>query len=236
MPWKLISRNPAIDVTLPKVERKDVKVLTKAKSADLLANCEGHWLHPVVFIALMTGMRRGEISALRWAEVNIDKRCLHVVASIEETKNGVRVKEVKTKHGRRQIDLPNIAVEFLKRHKAKETEKRFRLGLGRDDDAYVFTTEECRMRKPDTITSGFTKLAKKLDLGITFHDLRHTHISQLLADSHPITTVSRRAGHAKVSITLDIYGHTMPDSQMTMMSEFGAAFEAAIEQAKNKTG
>ncbi len=157
-----------------------------------------------------------------------------LTASIEETKNGVRVKEVKTKHGRRQIDLPNIAVEFLKRHKAKETEKWFRLGLGRDDDAYVFTTEECLMRKPDTITSGFTKLAKKLDLGITFHDLRHTHISQLLADSHPITTVSRRAGHAKVSITLDIYGHTMPDSQKTMMSEFGAAFETAIEQAKNK--
>ena len=85
------------------------------------------------------------------------------------------------------------------------------------------------------ITSRFLKLVRKLGVNITFHGLRHTHISQLLGDGYPITTVSSRAGHATVSITLDVYGHMMPDSQEVMMAEFGTAFETAIEQVKNKT-
>jgi integrase len=130
---------------------------------------------------------------------------------------------------------PPLAIDYLKRHRANEAEKRFLLGLGRDDNAPVFTTQDCRMRTPRMITSRFKKLTQKLGLKITFHGLRHTHISQLLGDGYPITTVSRRAGHAKVSITLDIYGHKMPDSQEIMMSEFGTAYEIAIEQVKNKT-
>lgn len=142
---------------------------------------------------------------------------------------------MKTSNGRRRISLPPLAVEYLIRHKAKETEKRFQFGLGKDDDAFVFTTIDCRMRAPRMITSRFLKLVRKLGVNITFHGLRHTHISQLLGDGYPITTVSRRAGHATVSITLDVYGHMMPDSQEVMMAEFGTAFETAIEQVKNKT-
>ena len=183
----------------------------------------------------MTGMRRGEIAALRWANANLKNGSLLVVEAVEETKGNTRIKEVKTSNGRRRISLPPMAAEYLKRHKAKEAEKRFLFGLGKDDDAFVFTTEDCRMRKPKMITSRFLKLARKLGIDITFHGLRHTHISQLLGDGYPITTVSRRAGHATVSITLDIYGHVMPDSQEAMMEEFGSAFEAAIKQVKNKS-
>jgi integrase len=233
--WKLIQNNPTIDVTLPKVERTEIAVLTKKQSAELLAGCQGRWLHPIVFLALMTGMRRGELAALRWSNVNLEEGFLRVVEAVEETKGNTRIKDVKTTNGRRRISLPPLAVEYLKTHKIKEIEKRFRFGLGKDNEAHVFTTEDCRMRSPRMITSRFLQLVRRLGMGITFHGLRHTHVSQLLADGHPITTISRRAGHATVSITLDIYGHMMPDSQDTMMAEFGAEFEAAIEQAKNKT-
>jgi integrase len=110
--WKLIPNNPASDVTLPKVKRAEMTVLTKRQSAELLAGCEGHWLHPIVFLALMTGMRRGEIAALRWANVNLDGGSLLVVEAVEETKGDTRFKEVKTSNGRRRISLPQIAVEY----------------------------------------------------------------------------------------------------------------------------
>ena len=94
------------------------------------------------------------------------------------------------------------------------------------------------MRKPNKITSSFKKLVRKLEGKIDqrhkFHDLRHTHVSQLLDDGHPITTISRRIGHANPAITLKIYSHIMPGSDETMMEEFGIAFEAAIEQGKHK--
>ncbi len=232
--WKMILTNPAAEVTLPKVERQEVKVLTKERSADLLASCEGRWLHPIVFTALMTGMRRGEIAALRWRNVNLKDGWIRVAASIEVTRGGRREKDVKTKHSRRRISLPPVAVDYLEQHKSREAEKRLRLGSGLDGDAYVFTTDDCRMRAPELISEEFAKLAKKQKIDITFHGLRHTHISQLLADGHPITTVSRRAGHAATSITLDIYGHVMPDSQERMMEEFGAEYEVELERARNK--
>jgi integrase len=232
--WRLKHNNSAAGVTLPKIEQKEIVVLTKAQSVELISACEGTGLHPVVFTALMTGMRRGELSALRWANVDLDKGFLLVVEAVEETKGSIRIKEVKTVNGRRRISLPPVAVDFLNHHKAKEIEKRLRLGLGKDDNAFVFTTQDCRMRSPGLITNRFCKLVKRLGMNISFHGLRHTHISQLLGDGHPITTVSRRAGHATVSITLDIYGHVMPDSQESMMVDFGADFEKAAEQVKNK--
>lgn len=232
--WKLIASNPTTGATLPKPPHREMRVLSRDESADLLASCEDNWLHPIIFFALMTGMRRGEISALRWTNVDLTEGSVRVTEAVEETKGHRRIKDVKTAHGRRQITLPPVAIEYLKRHKIAEAEKRFRFGLGRDDNAYVFTTAECSMRTPNSITNFFTKLIKKHGFDVRFHDLRHTHISQLLADGHPITTVSRRAGHAKVSITLDIYGHAMPDSQEEMMTNFGTKFEAALEQAKNK--
>tara|TARA_B110000046_G_C12987268_1_gene396220 strand:+ start:821 stop:1741 length:921 start_codon:yes stop_codon:yes gene_type:complete len=153
--WKRIHKNPAIGVTLPKVKRAEMVVLTKEKSAELLAGCEGHWLHPIVFLALMTVMRRGEIAALRWTNTDLNDGSLKVITSVEETKGSTRIKDVKTSNARRRISLPPLAVEYLKRHKAKETEKRFQFGLGKDDDAFVFTTIDCRMRAPRMILAVF---------------------------------------------------------------------------------
>jgi integrase len=232
--WKMIQANPAIDVTLPKKVHAEMVVLTKEQSAELLAACEGRWLHPIIFTAMMTGMRRGEIVALRWANVNLDEKYIRVIEAVEKTKDGIRIKDTKTTNGRRKIPLTPQSVEYLKRHKVAEAEKRLRLGIGWDDDAFVFTTQDCCMRKPNGITKNFGEFVRAIGMNITFHGLRHTHISQLLGDGYPITTVSRRAGHASVSITLDVYGHMMPESQEAMMEEYGAAFEAAMEQVKNK--
>jgi len=91
------------------------------------------------------------------------------------------------------------------------------------------------MRSPHLVSTEFPKVVKRLGITpIKFHGLRHTHISHLLEDGHPIKAVSSRAGHAQVSVTLDIYTHCLLDSQETMITAYGNRLEAALEREKNK--
>ena len=106
------------------------------------------------------------------------------------------------------------------------------LGAGKAD--LVFTNLDGSLRSPHLVSAEFPKVVKTLDITkITFHDLRHTHLSHLLLDGHPIKAVSDRAGHEDVSTTLNIYSHCLPDSQKEMMKKFGDDFELYLEQAGN---
>ena len=105
--WQLNWSNPAVGATLPKVEHKEVTVLTKSQAGTLLQSLEAHWLHPIVLVALTTGMRRGEILALKWTNINLVEGWLRVVQSVEQTKAGKRLKDVKTN--------PSVSASFLLR-------------------------------------------------------------------------------------------------------------------------
>ena len=232
--WKYIASNPATGVTLPKVEHKELQVLTKKDMARLLHELEGRRIYMLVLLAATTGMRRGEVLALKWSNVNLDEGWLRVVLSLEQTKAGLRLKDAKTKHGRRKISLPSITVQALRAHMMKQSEELLRLGVGRDNDALVFTTVDGQMRNPWSLSDEFSTIVRKLAIPyISFHGLRHTHISHLLEDGHPIKTVSSRAGHASVSITLDIYGHLLPDSQERLAAAYGADLEHLMKRAEN---
>jgi integrase len=233
--WQLNWSNPAIGVTLPKIEHKEVKVLTKAQSGTLLQALEGRWLYPIVLLALTTGMRRGEILALKWSNINLDEGWLRVIQSVEQTKSGKRLKDVKTKHGRRRISLPLMTVNMLRLQKAHQAEQLLGLGVRQSDDTLTFTSKDGQLRDPLYVSTSFREFMAQIDLPkVTFHGLRHTHISHLLEDGHPIKTVSSRAGHATVSITLDIYAHVLPDSQEKLAAAYGVDLEGMVEQARNK--
>lgn len=233
--WQLNWSNPAIGVTLPKIEHKEVKVLTKAQSGTLLQALEGRWLYPIVLLALTTGMRRGEILALKWSNINLDEGWLRVIQSVEQTKSGKRLKDVKTKHGRRRISLPLMTVNMLRLQKARQAEQLLGLGVRQSDDTLTFTSKDGQLRDPLYVSTSFREFMAQIDLPkVTFHGLRHTHISHLLEDGHPIKTVSSRAGHATVSITLDIYAHVLPDSQEKLAAAYGVDLEGMVEQARNK--
>jgi len=232
--WKYIANNPAIGVTLPKVERKELQILTKKDLATLLHGLEGRRIYMPVLIAATTGMRRGEILALKWSSVNLEEGWLMVVQSMEQTKAGLRLKDVKTKHGRRKISLPPITVQALRAHMTEQSEELLRLGVGRANDALVFTKVNGQMRNPWAFSDEFSSFVRKLTIPyVSLHGLRHTHISHLLEDGYPIKTVSSRAGHASVSITLDVYGHLLPDSQEKLAAAYGADLEYLMERAEN---
>jgi integrase len=169
----------------------------------------GRW-YAAAIVALFTGMRLGEILALRERSVDLDKGVIEVREALEETKaHGVRFKPAKTRAGRRNITLPTIVTEALREHRKLLLENRLLLGQGRlAPDDLLFTDIEGRPLRTTSMSPEWGRLADRIgEPAITFHALRHTHASQLIARGVDIVTISRRLGHAKPNVTLSIYAH-----------------------------
>jgi integrase len=211
---RLIATNPLEDTEQPRVERKEIQALAPDEATKLLAAAAGTRLHAPVFLALATGLRRGEVLGLRWRDIDLAAATLSVVQSLEQTDAGLRFKAPKTRRSQRTVALPKSAVEILQGHKVSQLKERMLLGLGKDDRGLVFAEITGDPVNPDNFTRKFTRLVKRADVRpITFHGLRHTHATNLLrANVHP-KIVSERLGHASVSITLDLYSHVVPGMQ-----------------------
>jgi integrase len=207
--WNVIVSNPAAAVKPPPVPSTEIGIFTEAQIGALLRHLNGRTLRPIVSFLVGTGARRGEALALRWKDVDLDKAVVRIERSLEQTRAGVRVKEPKTRNGRRNITISRWLVAELRAHRLRQDEQRFALGLGRaDDEALVFARYDGRPRVPFSITRDFAVALKRLGIGgRTLHSLRHTHVSQLIAAGMDVLTISRRIGHASAAITLGIYGH-----------------------------
>src|SRR5262249_54046685 len=136
--WQLLDRNPAANVKPPRVEKKQIKVLDADSTGALIEFARGRprLFMPVLLFAL-SGLRRGEVAALRWRAINLDAGQLAVVANMEETKTwGCREKPPKS--GRdRTIAMSPTLVEELRKHRVKQAEELLRLGIRQTDDTYV---------------------------------------------------------------------------------------------------
>jgi integrase len=203
-----LTRNVAAVHNPPKVEGEEIEILSAEQIGDVRAKLQSQTLLPIVELALATGMRRGELLGLQWGDINLDAAELRVERSLEETKAGLRLKSPKTKSGRRNIALPPEAVAMLRAHKVQQMETRLALGMGKPDaTTLVFSDIDGRLLKPHTV-SLWRRAVVALKLpAVTFHALRHTHVSVLIRAGVDILTISRRMGHSKASVTLDVYGH-----------------------------
>jgi integrase len=209
---RTLTHNVAAVHAAPKVEEGEIEILSPEQITTVLAALEGHSLYPIVALALGTGMRRGELLALQWADVGLDAGTLLVQRSLEETKAGLRFKPPKTRHGRRNIKLGATAVATLRDLKVQRMETRLAIGMGKlPDDELVFCGIEGEPLTPHVISRAWRRVVEAKGLPqVTFHALRHTHVSVLIAEKVDILTISRRIGHSKTSITFDVYGHLMP--------------------------
>ena len=129
-----------------------------------------------------------------------------------------------------KLPFPRLPLKCYARARQPSCESALCLGLGKDETALVFTREDQQPIAPYNITKAFNRLVKKAGIQkITFHGLRHTHISQLLADGIDIKTVSERAGHSSASITLDVYSHVLEKTQELAAQTVDVAMRAALE-------
>lgn len=215
--WGVIEVNPASKASPPKVEPTEIEILTNEQASAVLRKLCGRVLYPIAAIALASGMRRGEIVALRWGVVDFQKGTVRVEIALEETKaGGVRVKAPKTKHSKRNISLPDWMLDILRDKRRQHQERNLALGLGKlTGEEWVFGKEDGDVRTPESVTKDWRATVRAKGLAdVTFHALRHTHASQLIAAGLDVLTISRRLGHARPSITLDVYGHLFADTDV----------------------
>jgi integrase len=221
-----VARNVAAVVAQPKVEPGEVEILASAQIEEVRSRLRGNVLYSISMLAVASGARRGELLAVRWADLDLDGSKLRVERSLEETKAGLRFKSPKTKHGRRTITLPASAVDVLRDHRRQQLELRLALGLGKmPDDALVFCQPGGAPMSPDNLSRDWSRTCRRLGLpSVSFHALRHTHASALIAAGLDVLTISRRLGHAKPTTTLNTYGHLFKQTD----SAAAEAIEAAM--------
>ena len=226
---RLIASNPVEDVSRPRVKRHEIEVLEPAESAALLAAARTTRMFPIIFLALATGLRRGEVLGLRWSDVDLERRTLTVAQSLEQTRAASQFKAPKTKRSRRTIALSPSLVEELQAHRARQAADRLALGMGRDPAGLVFTRIDGDPIWPDSVTKMFGRIVARARIRpITFHGLRHTHATDLLrAGVHP-KIASERLGHASIAITMDTYSHAMPGLQEDAAQRIDAALRATL--------
>ena len=208
--WGVIASNPAALVSPPRVAQGEIEIIREDEIKIVLAALRGRNLplYTIATVALATGMRRGELLALRWKDLDLDGGKLRVEQSLEQTRAGLRFKSPKTKHGRRSITIPPAVVADLRAHWKASQEQRLALGLGRSaPDDLVFTMWDGSPRKPNALTNDWLRASAVTGRRINLHALRHTHASSLIAAGVDILTISRRLGHANPKITLSVYGH-----------------------------
>jgi integrase len=220
--WGIIPRNVADMVDAPRVRTDEVQILTAGEVQTLLEFLRDKPLYAITALALGTGLRRGELLALRWQDIDLDGAHLRVERALEETKRGgLAFKSPKTRHGRRTVTLPASTVAVLREHRKSQQEHRLRFGLGRASaDALAFSDWDGSPRSPRAFTLEWGKMATAASLTVSFHSLRHTHASMLIADGLDVLSLSRRLGHGSAAITLGVYGHLFkPDDRAAAVME-----------------
>lgn len=229
---EVLSRNVAAVISPPTVEADEIEILNPEQISDVLEKLDGHGLYPIAVTDLGTGMRRGELLALRLADVDLDSATVRIERSLEETKAGLRFKAPKTTHGRRTVSIAASVVAALREHRRKLLETRLALGLGKpDDDTLVFSQPDGAPIPPNRLTRRWQDACVALKLPrVSFHALRHTHESALIAAGLDVVAVSRRLGHANPTVTLNIYGHLFKRDD----SAAASAIEAVLKTTRER--
>ena len=210
----------------PKVAEAEM-VIVKDLPAFLDKLKESPRLYVPAMLSLFTGMRRGEALALRWSNVDLDKKVIQVREALEQTDaHGIRFKSPKSNAGRRNITLPDILVEVLQEHRKAQLKFRMKLGAGKlYDTTLLFADLNDAPLSPNALSAAWSDFAQRIGMpGVTFHALRHTHASQLIDAGVDIVTISKRLGHAKPDITLRVYSHLFRKDD----SKAAAAINAAV--------
>jgi integrase len=233
--WERIHRTSEDHrVKPPKVPPARMTTYDMAQTAALLEALRGERIYIPVLLAVLCGMRRGEIAALRWQSVDLTAGQIAVVQSAEQTKTTVRYKEPKSGRSR-TVALPAMALEELRAHRARQAEELLRLGIRLADETFVCAREDGLPLQPDSFTHDWDRKIATTGLPrIRFHDLRHTHATLLLASGVHPKIASERLGHSKVGITLDLYSHVLPNMQADAAALVDGALRAALNKPETK--
>ena len=217
---RLIPYNPAIGCRLPPKEQKEMRILPPEKIGAYLSAAEEHGVLPMFYLELTTGLRRGELVALLWTDLDVNAQTLTVSKSAGRLKGEIRVTEPKTANSMRTIYLPKETVDLL----VKEHRKH-------PFNPYMFPSPVTGgMYGPDCIGRLHKTLLKRAGIteNVRFHDLRHTYATLAIQSGVDAKTVSSILGHYSAGFTLDTYTHVTGEMQKEAAGRVGEVIAQAV--------
>jgi integrase len=234
--WNLLHRNAADAVKPPKVERKAPDTYDTDEAVLALETLRPTRMFIPTVLGMLCGMRRGEIAALRWHSVGLDRGQLAVVASTEQLSGKKNCREKETKGKRhRTIALSKQVVTELRAHKARQAEELLRIGVRMNRDQHVVAKEDGSPLQPRSLTQEWKRLLGVHTLRrIKLHSTRHSHASHLLASNIHPKIVQERLGHSTIATTMDIYSHLMPNMQQDAVERVDESFQQALQKRASK--
>jgi integrase len=209
---QLIAISPAAAIDLPSAKQPPRKMVTLGlkEATALIETARPTTLHLPVLLALAIGMRRGEILAASWASIDFATGTISVDFSLEQIGRAIRSKSPKSGKPRK-ITLPSPVVAELRRLKAEQAEALLRLGIRQTDATPICMRADGTVSSPRALSQLFSTFIRRSGLPVLrYHDLRHTHATQLLSLGTPLKAVSERLGHSDPAFTLRTYAHSMP--------------------------
>ncbi len=232
----IIPSNPADRLTgTPKRGRAVLHMIDEAEAWRVMEALADSNIDTLARVALYTGARLGELLALRWRDLDLDRQVMHVRRTVVEHMKAIEgrdwydFKEPKSHKGR-SVDLDEATVELLRRCKREQAEERLALGAAWQPLDLVFTWRGGEPVRPSTVSRRFRQLTTDAHLdGIRFHDLRHAHATMMLRAGVAAHVVSRRLGHSDVAITLRVYADVLPGQERAAVDTFAASLQRAHE-------
>lgn len=207
---ELVGRNVAREVAPPRFDRTEFVPLSPAEARTFLTAAADDRLYAVYVLALVLGMRRGEVLGLRWSAVDLDRGTLRVQTSLQRVGAKLAFSSPKTRRSRRAIPLPRAVVKVLREHRERQSAERAGAEVWADNDL-VFTTSIGTPVEPRNLSRHFELLRERAGVRkVRFHDLRHSCASLLFDLGVPLRMVMEILGHSQISTTSDIYTHVMP--------------------------
>ena len=227
-----LGRNVCDMVDAPKALKKTVRTMTPGEVEVLLAAAKDTVYYPIIYCGLSTGLRSGELLALRWRDLDCDMASISVSQTLCKRVGETTFKQPKTSHSRRHVKMtPKLAI-YLRGYQAERQGLYLMLGQPFTLDSLVFGhLDGGRPFDPSVLSHGFGKIAAKAGLkGVRFHDLRHTFASLMLLRGAKPKVISEALGHSSVAFTMDVYSHIIDGMQEDAMALLDEVLPAGVAQ------
>lgn len=228
----LVDRNVAQGVRRPRIRRAPMTVWTPAEARRFLDSVRDNDRYGVLWhVALATGMRPGELRALKWIDVELDARVLHVRRTMTKDAEGHEIISEGTKRGAgRRVAIAAPLAALLRRHRIAQAERRLAHGAGWWDHGLVFDRGDGLWLKQNEARERLIVACRRAGVPyVTAHGMRHTAASLLLAAGTPTKIVADMLGHASVTTTADIYQHSDTDMNQRAAADLSALlFDEAV--------
>ena len=229
---KYLSVNVSEGVVLPSRQTPDIVVFKPEEQAAILEACKKERLGFAIELDFMTGLRIGELCALKWSDFDFTEKIFDVRRTLQRiqkktsdigeksAKTQIVEGDTKTKNGKRVIPITDVMYHKLMQHRSRQNFEKLRLGRGYADCGYVFANEFGYAVEPSYLRDVYERILKSAGVShYKFHTIRHTFATRAIENGAPVKIVSEILGHSSVQLTMDVYCHPSVSAKRSVMEK-----------------